>query len=162
MTSSRPPARSGSPNRRALLVTRAIFLVVALVGLGMIAGGITSIIHKESGAKAKATIASCQQLITTHTTYQCYGTWVEGGSLVGGNGHVVYGLVDDAEPSDIGRTLNVRVSGDHAYTPSLRVPIILLVLGGLMVVGSIVLVIAAGRQRPRDPTSTTAAGAAQL
>jgi hypothetical protein len=148
MTTSRQPTRSSSPTRRALLITRGVFLATALVGLGMIAGGVTSIIHKESGAKAKATIASCQQVFSTHTTtYDCYGTWVEGGSLVGGNGHVVYGPVDDAEPSDIGKTLDVRVSGDHAYTPSLRVPIILLVLGGLIAIGSVVLAVAVGRRR---------------
>jgi hypothetical protein len=155
MTTSRQPARSGPQSRRALLITRGVFLVIALAGLGMIAGGVVSIHHKESGAEAKATIASCQQVFSAHaTTYDCYGTWVEGGSLVGGNGHVIYGLVDDAEPSDIGKTLNVRVSGDHAYTPSLRVPIILLVLGGLLAIGSVVIAIAAGRQRPRDPVPT--------
>jgi hypothetical protein len=155
MTSTRRPARSAAQTRRGLLITHGIFVVTALVGLGMIAGGVASIIHKESGAKAKAKIASCQQVYTTHaTTYDCYGTWVEGGSLVGGNGHVVYGLVDDAEPSDIGKTLNVRVSGGHAYTESLRVPIILLVLGLLIALGSPVLVVAAGRRRRREATST--------
>jgi hypothetical protein len=147
MSTSRPRARSAEQTRRGLLISRAIFVVTALVGLGLIAGGVASIIHKESGAKAQAKIASCQQVFSTHaTTYDCYGTWIEGGSLVGGNGHVVYGLVDDAEPSDIGKTLSVRVSGDHAYTESLRVPIILLVLGALMAIGSVVLVIAVGRQ----------------
>jgi hypothetical protein len=146
----RPAARS----QRGIWVLRGIFAVVALAGLGMIAGGIVSIIHKESGMKARATVTACQLTGSRYTTYTCEGTWVEGGSLVGGNGHVVYGVIDDAEPSDIGKTLDVRVSGDQAYTPSLRVPIILLILGGLLALGSLVITIAAGRQSPRPRAQT--------
>jgi hypothetical protein len=135
---------------------RVIFLIVALVGLGMIAGGILSIVHKESGVKSRATVSGCHAIGGKNTTFQCDGSWVEGGSLVGGHGHVVLGSIDDASPSDIGKTINVRVSGDQAYTPSLRVPIILLVLGVLLAVGSLVLVIAAGRQPPRAPIPTIA------
>ncbi len=141
-------------NRRAVLIARATFLVVGLGGLGMIAGGVTSIVHKESGMEAQATITGCHLLNDFHSTYQCDGSWVEGGSLVGGNGHVVLGVVDDAEPSDIGKTIDVRVSGDEAYTPSLRVPIILLVLGGLLALGSVVLAVAVGRQPARKPLPT--------
>jgi hypothetical protein len=61
----------------------------------------------------------------------CSGTWVEGGALVGGNGHVVIGTIDDASSSDIGKTLTVHVHGDRAYTSSLRIPIILIVSGVL-------------------------------
>jgi hypothetical protein len=42
---------------------------------------------------------------------------------------VVLGTVDGADPGDIGRTIDVRLSGDRAYTTSLRVPIVLIVLG---------------------------------
>jgi hypothetical protein len=159
--------RAANGNQRGVRVLRIVFLIVALAGLGMIAGGIVSIIHKESGMKARATVTECQLTGSRYTTYTCEGTWVEGGSLVDGNGHVVYGVIDDAEPSDIGKTLNVRVSGDEAYTSSLRVPIILLVLGGLLALGSLFISIAAGRQpaRPRippvlspQPSSSTTAG----
>jgi hypothetical protein len=147
--------RMSTRNRRAVLLVRGVFVIVALVGLGMIAGGITSIIHKESGMKARATITECHRVDSRYSTYQCDGTWVEGGSLVGGKGHVVFGVVDDAEPSQIGKTIDVRVSGDHAYTLSLRVPIILLILGGLMALGGVVLMVVAGRQPPaRAPMPT--------
>jgi hypothetical protein len=79
---------------------------------------------------------------------------VVGGSLVGGGGHVVLGSIDDANPSDIGKTIDVRVSGDHAYTASLRVPIILLILGLLIALGSLVLVTTAGRQPATAPIPT--------
>jgi hypothetical protein len=146
--------RPAAGNQRGIWVLRGIFAVVALGGLGMIAGGIVSIIHKESGMKARATVTECQLTGSRYATYTCEGTWVEGGSLVGGNGHVVYGVIDDAEPSDIGKTLGVRVSGGQAYTPSLRVPIILLILGGLLALGSLVITIAAGRQSPRPRAQT--------
>jgi hypothetical protein len=156
-----------TPNRRAVLVVRGVFFIIALGGLGMIAGGITSIMHKESGTAARATITSCQQVGGRYPSYNCDGTWVEGGSLVGGRGHVVFGDVDDAEPDQIGKTIDVRVSGDHAYTISLRVPIILLILGGLMALGGLALAILAGRQparasmptiRSAAPTSAAQAG----
>jgi hypothetical protein len=59
----------------------------------------------------------------------CQGTWVVGGPLVGGNGHVVVGQVLDAEDSDAGHTISVHLHGDTAYPTkdSLRVPIIFLV-----------------------------------
>lgn len=147
-------------NRRTAPLIRGVFLLVGLVGLGLMAGGVISIIHKESGMKARATITECHLLASRYTTYQCDGSWVEGGSLVGGRGHVVLGVVDDAEPSQIGKTIDVRVSGDHAYTPSLRVPIILLVLGGLLALGGPALLIAAGRQPPRPQIPTILSTAA--
>jgi hypothetical protein len=139
---------------------RITFVLVGLVGLGMLAGGVISIIHKESGTPARATVTGCQQVIGARTTtYDCSGSWVEGGSLIGGNGHVVLGSIDDAGPSDVGKTISVRVSGDHAYTPSLRVPIILLVLGLLMALGAVFYLIVGGRQmrrtaqHPQGPSS---------
>lgn len=135
---------------------RVIFLVIALGGLGMIAGGTISIVHKESGTPARATVTGCHRVGGKNTTFQCDGSWVQGGSLVGGRGHVVLGTVDDAEPSDIGKTIDVRVSDGHAYTPSLRVPVILLVIGLLLALGSLALVIAAGRQPASPPVPAIA------
>lgn len=146
--------RPANRNRRPVLLLRGVFLIVSLGGLGLIAGGIASIIDKESGMKARATITGCHVLADRYTTYQCDGSWVEGGSLVGGKGHVVLGVVDDAAPSEIGKTIDVHVSGDQAYTPSLRTPIVLLILGGLIALGSLVIAIAAGRQPARAPIPT--------
>jgi hypothetical protein len=143
---------------RGQWIVRLIFLVTGLVGAGMVAGGAVSIVHKESGQPARATVASCQQIGVRYTSFQCEGSWVEGGALVGGGGHVVYGVIDDATPSDIGRTLAVRVSGEHAYTLSLRVPIILVAVGLAIALGSILLVVATGRQRPVEIPTILSAG----
>jgi hypothetical protein len=61
----------------------------------------------------------------------CHGTWVTGGALVGGDGHVIVGDVADADDSDAGHTISVHLHGDTAYPTkdSLRIPIIFLVFG---------------------------------
>ena len=147
-----------SAPRRAQWIVRLIFLVTGLVGLGMVAGGVVSIIDKESGQPARATVASCRYVGARYTTFQCSGSWVQGGDLVGGNGHVVYGVIDDATNSEIGKTLDVRVHGGEAYTLSLRVPILLIALGGAMALGSVFLTVAAGRQRPVEIPTILSAG----
>jgi hypothetical protein len=62
-------------------------------------------------------------------TYDCTGTWVTGGSLVGGTGHVVVGTVDGVDNTDVGKTIDVRLAGGEAYEESLELPLILLGLG---------------------------------
>jgi hypothetical protein len=58
---------------------------------------------------------------------------VKGGSLLDG-GHVVIGTIDGASRSDVGKKIDVRLSGGRAYTTSLRLPVILLVIGLLFAV----------------------------
>lgn len=44
------------------------------------------------------------------------------------------GPIDGATRDDLGKTIDVTVSGDRAYTRSLRTPIVLLVIGGAIVI----------------------------
>jgi hypothetical protein len=133
---------------------RITFAVITLIGIGLIAGGAIWLVAWEGGAPARATITECSQPVATrYTEYECSGTWVAGGALVGGAGHVVIGIVEGAEPSDIGKTLDVRVSGDHAHTTSRRPPIILIAIGLLVAgYGTFALI--------RGPRSGRRAGAA--
>jgi hypothetical protein len=106
-------------------------LLVALVflgGLGMLGGGVFLIVVQLTGTPATARITECHDSGGRYHSDVCRGTWVTGGSLLAG-GHVVIGTVDGADEGDIGKTLDVRLSGDRAYTTSLRVPIILIVIG---------------------------------
>jgi hypothetical protein len=120
---------------------RILFIVIGLLGLGMVAAGIVQIHNKESGPKVEAKVLSCTRTGGIHSVDQCTATWVSGGSLVGGDGHVVQGPIDDANSDDIGRTLAVRIRGGQAYTGSLRVPIILIVLGlGIAAVGVLIAI----------------------
>jgi hypothetical protein len=106
-------------------------LVVGLFllgGLGMVAGGVYQVIVRETGERATARVTECHKSGGRYRSDVCSGTWVAGGSLLAG-GHVVLGTIDGADSGDLGRTIEVRLSGERAYTTSLRVPIILIVIG---------------------------------
>jgi hypothetical protein len=132
-----------------MILGRVVFAVIALGGLGLVAVGVVQIHNKQSGARAKATVTNCERVGGVHTVDQCNATWVAGGSLVGGNGHVVLGPIDDANSDDIGKTLNVRIRGDHAYTSSLRVPIILIAIGLYVAITGVLVAIKLGRPTRR-------------
>lgn len=132
-----------------------VALVVVLFGLGLMAGGIFEIVVVETGTPARARIIECHNVGVRYHTDSCTGIWIAGGPLVGGNGHVVTGTVDGANSSDVGRTIDVRLSGSRAYTLSLRVPIILLVLGSAMLAVGFRLVWTTLRRRAASPAPTT-------
>jgi hypothetical protein len=108
-----------------------VCIVFLLLGaLGMAAGGVYLTIVQFTGIPAKATVTGCVlDQDSRYSTYDCTGTWVTGGSLVGGNGHVVVGTVDGVDNTDVGKTVDVRLAGDEAYEESLELPLILLGLG---------------------------------
>ena len=133
--------------RRLPAISIIVVIVVLLSGLGLLAGGIFEIVVLETGTPAKARVIECHSVGGRYRSYSCTGTWVTGGRLVGGNGHVVIGTVDGATRHDIGRTIDVRLAGNRAYTTSLRVPIILLVLG----LGSLGLAVQLLRSALRRP-----------
>jgi len=118
-------------------------LVVGLFllgGLGMVAGGVYQVIVRETGEHATARVTSCHKSGGRYRSDVCSGTWVAGGSLLAG-GHVVLGTIDGASSGDLGHRIEVRLSGDRAYTTSLRVPIILIAIGlGIAAVGVRLLV----------------------
>ena len=118
-------------------------LVVGLFllgGLGMVAGGVYQVIVRETGERATARVTECHKSGGRYRSDVCSGTWVSGGSLLAG-GHVVLGTIDGADSGDLGDRIEVRLSGSRAYTTSLRVPIILIVLGlGIAGVGVRLLV----------------------
>ena len=140
-------------SRRAFLAP----VVVVLAGLGFLAGGIFELVVQETGAPARATIVDCEDVAGKYGGSTCRGTWVAGGSLLDG-GHVVIGTVDGANRSDLGHTIDVRLSGGRAYTTSLRVPIILLVLGALSLVGGVFAARGVDRRARRARAESSPAG----
>jgi hypothetical protein len=70
---------------------------------------------------------------------------------------VVVGTINGADSGDVGKTVDVTVSGDHAQTRSLVLPILLIGLGLLVAIGGVVLIRAAAKTRARR-----ARGAGQL
>jgi hypothetical protein len=150
---------STGESRREMKAVRITFGVVGLIGLGLLGGGIFLIVQRETGTRAKATVTECEPTSASrYGGYECTGTWISGGDLVGGNGQVVIGTVEGAEPNNVGKTMEVTVSGDRAYSTSLRLPIVLLAIGLLMAAGSVFLVIKAGSpgssRRPPEPRAS--------
>jgi hypothetical protein len=121
--------------------------LLLLGGLGMLAGGIYQVSVKETGERATARITACHKSGGRYRSDVCTGMWVASGSLLAG-GQVVTGTVDGADSGDLGHTLDVRLSGGTAYTTSLRVPIILIVVGLALTVFGARLVLIAVRGNP--------------
>ena len=124
-----------------------------LGGLGMLAGGVYQVIVKETGPRATARITECHRSGGRYRSDVCTGIWVAGGSLLA-DGRVVSGTVDGADSGDLGRTIDVRLSGGRAYTTSLRVPIILIAIGLALSVFGARLVLVAVRGLRGRPTPT--------
>jgi hypothetical protein len=123
-------ARLGRTAKKDRLLGLSIPML--LIGVGFIAGAYFSYIDQNTGPEAMAKVSGCSGSYGRYSSgVVCQGTWVVGGALVGGNGHVVVGEVQDADDSDAGHTISVHLHGDTAYPTknSLRVPIIFLVLG---------------------------------
>jgi hypothetical protein len=125
--------------------------LVFLGGLGMLGGGVFLVVVQATGTPARARITDCHKSGGRYRSDVCTGTWVTGGSLLDG-GRVVLGTVDGADSGDIGRTLDVRLSGDRAYTKSLRVPIVLIVLGLAVTAFGVRLLWMARRARRAGPS----------
>jgi hypothetical protein len=127
MPSGARPGRSAKKNR--LL---GLSIPMLLIGVGFLAGAYFSYIDQNTGPEAMAKVSDCSGSYGRYSSgVVCQGTWIAGGALVGGGGHVVVGEVQDANDSDAGHTISVHLHGDTAYPTkdSLRVPIIFLVLG---------------------------------
>ena len=106
----------------------ATIALLALPGLGLIAGGVHELFVLRTGEPAQARVIECHDTAGKYGAGSCTGMWVEGGSLLAG-GRVVTGTIDGAAPDDVGKTLDVRLSGGRAYTTSLRMPVLLLGFG---------------------------------
>jgi hypothetical protein len=157
MLSGARPGRTTKKNR--LL---GLSIPMLLIGLGFLAGAYFSYIDQNTGPEVTATVSSCSGSYGRYSSgVVCSGTWVTGGALVGGNGHVVVGEVQDADDSDAGHMISVHLHGDTAYPTknSLRIPIIFLVLAlPALYIGARALVFGApqswkGRRAPRQPAA---------
>jgi hypothetical protein len=112
-------------------VSRAPLRIAAIVFLmaGLLVPGIFLLVQRQTGPRATATVGDC---VTTgagrYASTHCTGTWIVGGSLLEG-GHVVYGTIDGADTSDVGKTIDVTLRGDTAYSRALALPLLLIGLG---------------------------------
>jgi hypothetical protein len=116
------------------VIVRIVVTLCVLMGLGFVGGGLWELHQQDTGTKVVATVSECHVVSggSTHATTECTGSWIQGGSLLG-NGHVVLGTISGAGRSDVGKKVNARVHGGTAFVHSLRLPIVLFVIGGAMV-----------------------------
>ena len=113
--------------------------ILVIIAAALMAGGAFLLVQRETGTRARATVTRCVHAggaKSSHTT--CTGTWVTGGS-VGAGGQVHVGEIDGADSGDIGKTIDVTVSGDHAYSRSIVLPLVLIGCGVLPLLGAVLL-----------------------
>ena len=116
-----PPAPSGGGN---VVVTVAIWLVVLAIPAALVGGGAFLLHQRAVGTWVEATVLDCDTRRSgSGFRTDCTAEWTEDGRSVvgtftGGNGE-----------SDVGDTVAATVRGDTAYSRSLVLPILLLVLG---------------------------------
>ena len=124
-------ATTTSPTRKQPGIGGTIFVLVVMLGLtaGVLGGGLFLLVQRETGTRTQAHVSNCHVSGTgKYRRVHCVGTWTIGGSLVDG-GHVVVGTVNGVDTGDVGKTVDVTVRGDTAYSRSLTLPIVLIALG---------------------------------
>jgi hypothetical protein len=121
------------PGRAARGAVAVIAIVIAATVFG---AGVFLLVQRQTGPRASATVDRCVTRGTGRRaqTY-CTGSWIVGGSLLAG-GHVVVGTIQGAEQSDEGKTLDVTLRGDTAYSRGLALPLVLVALGSLLGAGT--------------------------
>jgi ABC-type Na+ efflux pump permease subunit len=133
------------------VILGVIALALLALGVGAAVTGVSQIRTRATGEKTTARVTHCQLGGTSKSrSVDCTGTWVTGGKLVGGDGHVVVGRVEGASDDDAGKTIPVRLSGDgqKAYTPSLATPIVYVVVGLALLALGLFLLVRAVLRRP--------------
>jgi hypothetical protein len=105
-----------------------LFILVTVMALVFFGGAAFIVFVQQNGPKTTAKVTRCNVRGVRPRTYNCTGTWVAGGSLLDG-GHVVIGTIEGAGRGDVGKQIDVRLSGERAYTTSRRLPIVLAGIG---------------------------------
>jgi hypothetical protein len=125
-----------------------VVIVGFITAAVMIGAGVFLLVQRQTGARALATVGDC---VTTgagrYESVHCTGSWVVGGPLIEG-GHVVVGTIDGADQASVGKTIEVTLRGDTAYTRGLALPIMLIGFG--LVPGAGVALAARTLLRPRQ------------
>lgn len=115
-----------TPNVRQLgfVVIIAIFWAASLL-----APGGFLLYQRQTGPRAQATVDDCVVSGAARwRTVNCTGSWIVGGSLFEG-GHVIVGTVQGVDESSIGKTVDVTLRGDEAYSRGLALPLLLIGFG---------------------------------
>jgi len=141
----------GSPPNQRPGIAGTIFVVVVMLALtgGVLGGGIFLLVQRQTGTRTQAHVSHCDASGSgKYRKVHCTGSWMLGGSLLDG-GRVQVGTVNGVDTGDVGKTVDVTVRGDTAYSRSLVLPIVLAALGLVPLAGLVVVV--RGLFRSRRP-----------
>jgi hypothetical protein len=117
------------------------FIVVpfAVFAAALLVPGIFLLVQSTTGTPAQASVDSCE---TTGAgrwqRTECSGSWIVGGSLLD-NGHVIVGTIQGADESDAGKTIDVMLHGDDAYSRRLTTALVLIGFGVVPVVAAVLI-----------------------
>src|SRR5579884_2148340 len=127
--------------------TPLLLVLCLVIGGLLIAPGVWLIVQRQTGTRAMAKVEDCDVVGSgEYRNVYCTGSWTVGGSLLEG-GHVVVGKIDGVDDDAVGKTIEVTVRGDTAYSRDLILPSILIGAG----VGWTLLLIPLWRTRARSP-----------
>jgi hypothetical protein len=119
----------GHLNRRGRAPLWFIVVPFAVFAAALLVPGIYLLVQSTTGTPAQASVDSCE---TTGAgrwqRTECSGSWIVGGSLLD-NGHVIVGTIQGADESDAGKTIDVMLHGDDAYSRRLTTALVLIGFG---------------------------------
>lgn len=108
----------------ALLAIAGLVIAAAMIGAGTFL-----LVQRETGPRAVAKVGDCETSgAGRYRSVHCTGSWIVGGSLLDG-GHVIVGTIDGVDVGDVGKTIDVTLRGDTAYSRDLVLPLLLIGLG---------------------------------
>ena len=101
-------------------VRNLIALILIMGGsIGFVIGGSYLIYWQRMGIKAIAVVTDCRQ---SRRSEVCNGAWMV-------DGKVITGILENVSTADMGKKIEVRLMGERAIKPGLRLPILLYGLG---------------------------------
>jgi hypothetical protein len=119
--------------------TRSVLglILVMLVAVGFLIGGAHLLYWQKMGEPTTATVTEC---VKKRRSDVCKGTWMTKSGF-----HV--GTIENANSTDLGNRVEVRVLGERALIPGLRLPLVLFGVGlGIGILGWVWWV----REAPRN------------
>lgn len=126
----RPEEASRGPAKaRSMVITLLVWLLVLSIPAALVGGGAWLLYQRAVGTQVEATVLSCESSVNwvkyaPRISESCVAEWtIDGRKVVGGfNG-------GNGGGSEVGKTLTATVRGDTAYSRSLVLPIVLILLG---------------------------------
>ena len=153
---SAPPAaaadrRVARPPRsaRSTLADVAVWVVIMAIPVALVGGGGWLLFQRGYGTRVEATVLECDtsggfRRLGSTVRQDCIAEWtVDGRTVIGG-------FAGGDGFDDVGRTFDATVRGDTAYSRSLGLPVLLILLGLPFLLLPVVAIRGRRRHQPND------------